>query len=538
MRRILTLLVMALLIAAVPQTSFAKVKKTKKTTKTTKTTSKSTQTTSKSTQTTSKKSGNSTSTKSSSTVIQNNSSNYSGICHDQAAFHATEEVKELGMADVLVTNGQYSRYELANSYKEYKFSNAGKLTNSEELKISDIKRNEKGFIISYYDTDNGCNILLEYEYFTMGNGDIRGRLISKTKEFKDKILKYTYGYEENVEFAGYILPSFFLNQQSEYKNGELINEYKVDVRVKGDETSDYNPLAHKIIYLYPAKDEQLTEENMKRMIFFNEFYFEESRNQNPFKEDESKQSSSLSTSSTTATTTPSYNSSSSTSSSTYSSSTSSSTYSAPSYNYSYKPEPKRRFFGFSAGYVQKQWQSKAGGEKEKMGYWDDSKVVHGVQAGFRAEPYFKFGLGLNTGLLYEYYYTKSQPMMVDGYDVYGEMQEHALYMPVHLAYRLKFNDFHIYAFGGVGLDYGISSKVLLKENGSDYVGYDNSPIYETEDAMDWKRFNASYEFGGGLRYKMVELQFTMSRGFLNMSHDSSYKFYQNKPMMLSLGFMF
>ena len=103
---------------------------------------------------------------------------------------------------------------------------------------------------------------------------------------------------------------------------------------------------------------------------------------------------------------------------------------------------------------------------------------------------------------------------------------------------MKFNDFHIYAFGGVGLDYGIMSKVQLKENGSDYVGYDNSPLYETEDAPDWKRFNASYEFGGGLRYKMVELQFTMSRGFLNMSHDSSYKLYQNKPMMFSLGFMF
>ena len=129
-------------------------------------------------------------------------------------------------------------------------------------------------------------------------------------------------------------------------------------------------------------------------------------------------------------------------------------------------------------------------------------------------------------------------MVIDGYDVYGEMQEHALYMPIHLAYRLKFNDFHIYAFGGVGLDYGIMSKVQLKENGSDYVGYDNSPLYETEDAPDWKRFNASYEFGGGLRYKMVELQFTMSRGFLNMSHDSSYKLYQNKPMMFSLGFMF
>lgn len=219
----------------------------------------------------------------------------------------------------------------------------------------------------------------------------------------------------------------------------------------------------------------------------------------------------------------------------YSTSSSSSDYSN-SYDYSY--EWHKRFWGFSVGYVQKQWVASDNEGREKMGFWEDSKLIHGVQAGFRFEPYAKFGLGLNTGIFYEFYYSKSKTMNVDGYDVYGELMEHALYMPLHLCYRLRFKEFQIFAFGGAGADFGLANSMKLRYEGTKDVGYESSNTYETEDSPDWKRFNASYEFGGGLRFKAVQATFTMSKGFLDSASSGSYKMRQNKPMMVTLGFMF
>ena len=243
-------------------------------------------------------------------------------------------------------------------------------------------------------------------------------------------------------------------------------------------------------------------------------------------------SSSSSSSSSTSSSTSSYGSPSSPS---YSTSSSSSDYSN-SYDYSY--EWHKRFWGFSVGYVQKQWVASNNEGREKMGFWEDSKLIHGVQAGFRFEPYAKFGLGLNTGIFYEFYYSKSKTMNVDGYDVYGELMEHALYMPLHLCYRLRFKEFQIFAFGGAGADFGLANSMKLRYEGTKDVGYESSNTYETEDSPDWKRFNASYEFGGGLRFKAVQATFTMSKGFLDSASSGSYKMRQNKPMMVTLGFMF
>ena len=238
---------------------------------------------------------------------------------------------------------------------------------------------------------------------------------------------------------------------------------------------------------------------------------------------------------------PTTSSSSSTSSSSYSSSSSSPSYistSSSNSSYDYNYAWHKRFLGFSFGYVQKQWVASDNEGREKMGFWEDSKLMHGVQAGIRFEPYAKFGLGLNTGIFYEFYYSKSRTMQVDGYNVYGELMEHALYIPLHLCYRLRLGDFQIFAYGGAGADFGVANSMKLKHDGTREVGYESSNTYETDDSPDWKRFNASYEFGGGLRFKAVQATFTISKGFLDMSSSGIYKLRQNKPMMVTLGFMF
>lgn len=260
----------------------------------------------------------------------------------------------------------------------------------------------------------------------------------------------------------------------------------------------------------------------------------------------SKPSTSSSSSTSTTTTTPSSSSTTTTtpssSSSTYSSgSTYGGTSSRPSYNYSYKYHEPHKWIGFSIGYVQKQWTSKVDGKRERYGMWEDSKFISGVQAGIRIEPVASFGLGLNTGLFYEYYYTQSKDMYYsDASGSYrGVIQEHALYLPVHLEYRLRItDDFHAFIYGGAGLDYGISAGVEMKDTNDDYVVYENGSLYESDDVENWKRFNASLEYGLGLSYKNVQLNVTRSHGLINMAKDSDNSVKQDKPLMVSLSVMF
>lgn len=263
--------------------------------------------------------------------------------------------------------------------------------------------------------------------------------------------------------------------------------------------------------------------------------------------------SSTSGSSSTSSNTTTRPSSTSTSSST-SSSNSSSTYSSGSYsnsNYDYTPKKKEpagwnsptdaKTVGVSLGYVSKQWVMKQGGTVEKFGYWDGSKSVPGFQIGIRFEPQFKYGFALNTGLYYEYYFSSASNVAVE--DEYGKpltckgrLEEHNLYLPIHLEYRLHFNDkFNLFFFGGAGLDYGLGGKLTYY----DIPGYEDTSFDDIyENTLGWKRFNASLEYGLGLRYRAFQVHASMARGLVNMSDDDSYTIKQNKNLSVGASIMF
>lgn len=221
------------------------------------------------------------------------------------------------------------------------------------------------------------------------------------------------------------------------------------------------------------------------------------------------------------------------------SNTSSSTsYTQSSYTYRKRSKPfncpneDHPVAGFSVGYVQKQWSVKSDGEKFKVGYWDDSKFISGVQAGIRVEPLFKYGFGIDTGLYYEFYYSKSKPQTSDGVEFSPSMQDHSLYLPIHAEYRLNFSDsFQAFFYGGVGFDLVVASSI---KTNSDILEYEDDDAYHS---LDFKKFNASVEFGGGLRYSCFQLNFTMSKGLLKMNNSDEIMIKQNK-MMCNLSVMF
>lgn len=216
---------------------------------------------------------------------------------------------------------------------------------------------------------------------------------------------------------------------------------------------------------------------------------------------------------------------------TYSSSSSYSSTSSSTSNWQYKVSGydlyPRRFWGVSFGYVQKEWTTKTSGYKYHHGLNEASQGLHGIQVGGLYEPYFKFGLGLRTGLFGEYLVNRDD----------GDMSviDAEIYIPLHMSFRARFGQFHLFGFGGVGADIGIYSScyAIVDDHYKDVKNVWGSWL-----APDWKRFNASYEFGGGFRYKALQLSFTKSIGFIDMSHTREYRVTQDKPMQINISFMF
>ena len=207
------------------------------------------------------------------------------------------------------------------------------------------------------------------------------------------------------------------------------------------------------------------------------------------------------------------------------------------------PKGYTRPFGVSVGYVSKRWENIwSDGSKEHSSVFDDTKLINGVQAGVRWEPQLKYGFGFDTGLYYEYYQDKSD-MMDDG-DGYGpyfvRMSEHCLHFPAHVEYRLNFTeDFQVFFYGGVALDFVLYGKFDYFNEGYDEpFGTLDEEIYAGEVLPDVKRFNASWSFGGGVRFMAFQLNAGTRMGFYNMSSSPDYKVYQNNPFLISLSFMF
>lgn len=183
--------------------------------------------------------------------------------------------------------------------------------------------------------------------------------------------------------------------------------------------------------------------------------------------------------------------------------------------------------GFSLSYVYKQLVTTGEGEKLKEnGVWNgedgQNKTLKGAQVGLHFQPCFKFGLGLYTGLFYEFYYTSTKN---EEYD-YDKFMEHCLYAPVHLYYRIPFSKkIALSAHGGLGFNYVIHGSYSAKDDNvedyTDFYGEDYFP----------KKFNMALEVGAGLRLGNFQLNFQYSKGLTDHESYSSvgdYKTVQNK----------
>ena len=201
--------------------------------------------------------------------------------------------------------------------------------------------------------------------------------------------------------------------------------------------------------------------------------------------------------------------------------------------------------GLSVGFVEKTWAMRSTEEGTenmtdyKSDFWGEDKFIPGIQAGLRIQPQFKYGFGLSTGLFYEYYWDKSDEM-TDEYGTYTAMYaEHSLYIPIDLEYRITLaKNVALFVNGGFGMDIGLAGSITATNEGEDEPYYEDKSIYNSDEWTTQKRFNLSYEFGGGVQVYGVQVSFNVAKGLLNHSNQDGISMKVNKPMMISVAYVF
>ena len=171
------------------------------------------------------------------------------------------------------------------------------------------------------------------------------------------------------------------------------------------------------------------------------------------------------------------------------------------------------------GYVNKQWTSEyeVGGKRSENLFGEKGKRLHGLQVGVGWTPSFNFGLGMQTGLFYEAYFSTSQYVKNQEWD---RFTEHDLYIPAHLTLRIPFtHNCGLTLFGGAGFQWAIYGR--YRDWGHEYYDYDGNSHYIGPEAAQqygngWpKHVNWQAEGGFNLRLNLFTFAFTYSYGLTN-----------------------
>ena len=198
--------------------------------------------------------------------------------------------------------------------------------------------------------------------------------------------------------------------------------------------------------------------------------------------------------------------------------------------------PVRNTVSLNIGYINKDWVTEADGETYHENFWGEpDKRLHGLQLGIGYQPTLMCGLGLDTGLAFEFCTSSSDFVKEKGWDSYNEF---SLYLPLHLAWRIPLgSNCSLTPYAGIGFNwaaYGSFSDDYRYYNGY-YNGYNSSyhSYYEPHEYQRFgngapKRWNNQLEFGGDLVINGFKIGFIYSKGIRDHELYKNYESYQNK----------
>lgn len=187
---------------------------------------------------------------------------------------------------------------------------------------------------------------------------------------------------------------------------------------------------------------------------------------------------------------------------------------------------------FSIGYINKDWVTDfPDGAYHENIFGEEGKRLHGLQIAYNYTNCLPVGLGIHTGIAYEWCMSYSEKVKDMGF---GRFNEHSLYLPIHATWRLPIGrDVRIYPFAGFGFNWKMAAN--LKSglyDGMWTASWDTyhrwgSPFSEISLVRYGKNgwphaLNAQAEFGVNLHVNKYVLGFTYSLGL------TDHGFYRNE----------
>lgn len=188
------------------------------------------------------------------------------------------------------------------------------------------------------------------------------------------------------------------------------------------------------------------------------------------------------------------------------------------------------------------------------------KVGNTLQVGFTITPEFTYGIGIQTGLYYEW--TMNTYNHNIGSERYEERKNnHEISIPLRLQWRYELvGGLSLFAFTGPSFDFGLlysertneyhDGKLYSKTFHNAYTGassvkYPNNKEQNSSDkdrnAKDYKAFHPYWGFGLGLQWEYIRVQLTSDWGIMDVNaHTGEYEkpIYFNKPISVSFSYLF
>ncbi len=190
------------------------------------------------------------------------------------------------------------------------------------------------------------------------------------------------------------------------------------------------------------------------------------------------------------------------------------------------------------------------------------KVGNTLQVGFTITPEFTYGIGIQTGLYYEW--TMNTKTTKEGdYRYEGRINNHEISIPLCLQWRYELvGGLSFFAFTGPSFDFGLlyseRNNVYYQGNlrystfHNAYTGKytekwkakedkENNISTKDRDAKDYKAFHPYWGFGLGLQWEYIRVQLTSDWGIMDVNaHTGEYEkpIYFNKPISVSFSYLF